>query len=329
MTTRPQPQPAIEPTTCPHCGAGFVRWGKDRDGHQRYKCKGASCRKTFAVRPRRPLGTMRLPVEKATTVVSLLVEGMSIRAAERVTGVHRDTICRLLRVVGGKCESLLARIVRDVEVKDVQADEIWGFVGMKAKTKRFKSLSDPEIGDAWTYVAIERESKLILAHHLGHRTALDTSFFIGKLDRATKGEFQLSTDGLDSYADPIVHQLGTRVQYGQVVKHYGKGSSEDQRRYSPATIIASEKRAIHGKPDRKQICTSHIERQNLNLRMRMRRLTRLTNGFSKKWANLRAAVALEMAHHNFCRIHGAIRCTPAMAANLCKGIWSVGDLVAA
>ncbi|MCB1058054.1 MAG: IS1 family transposase, partial [Acidobacteria bacterium] len=267
------------------CRGTSVKWGKDANGHQRFRCK--QCGVTFAERPANPLGSHRLPMERAILVLSLLVEGSSIRAVERITGTHRDTVCRLLRTVGDRCADLLERLVAGVEVKDVQCDEIWGFVGMKQKTKTRKTLLDPHKGDAWCWTAVDRDSKLILAHRLGARDARHADAFCEHLDRATAGHFQLSTDGLDAYPEAVSYHLGARVDYGQVIKQYGSTTKEDQRRYSPASIIAVEKRSILGAPDEARICTSHVERNNLTIRTHMKRMTRLTCAFSKKWENLR------------------------------------------
>src|SRR5262245_32361250 len=168
-----------EGTACQACGGRTIGWGKDRAGNARRKCK--RCGKVLGIIPARPLGRMRLSIEKATLCVSLLTEGSSIRSAERVSGVHRDTICRLLVVVGGKCEALLGRLVRSVPVKDVQCDELWSVVGMKERTKRRKQITDPELGDAYTFLGVERTSKVILAHHVGRRTSDDASIFAAKL----------------------------------------------------------------------------------------------------------------------------------------------------
>ena len=319
--------PTPTPKTCPTCSGKAVRWGKDENGHQRFRCPG--CKKTFAERPARPLGTMRLPIEKAILCVNLLVEGSSIRSTERVTGVHRDTICRLLVRVGGKCEALLEQLVTGIEVKDVQADEIWAFVGMKEKTKARLQKIDPKLGDAYTFVGFDRDSKLALAHHLGRRTNQHTDLFMEKLAKATAGHFQLTTDGFASYPEAVDFHLGQRTDYATLVKQYGTEGTEEQRRYSPPRIIGTEKAVIHGNPDEARICTSHVERQNLTMRMEMRRLTRLTNGFSKKWDNLRAAVALHFAHYNLCRMHRSIRMTPAMKAGITRAPWSLAQLVAA
>jgi transposase-like protein/IS1 family transposase len=315
---------------CQQCANGghVIKWGKDSDGHQRYRC--TLCRATFANRPVRPLGSHRIPLERGLLVLNLLTEGSSIRAIERVTGTHRDTICRLLRTVGDRCADFLDSI-KDVEVKDVQADELWGFVGMKQKTKNRKQLTDPEIGDAWCFVAIERESKFILSHHLGQRTGADAETFVHKLARSISSDSkpQLSTDGLSAYITPMVDYFDGRGSYGQLIKYYGEGTKEDQRRYSPASIIGTEKVSVFGKVEEARICTSHVERSNLTIRTHMRRLTRLTCAFSKKWENLRAAFALHFASYNFVKFNRSIRMTPAMKAGVTHKPWSIADLVMA
>lgn len=318
--------PAASPS-CPECSGLAIRWGKDAGGVQRYRCKG--CSKTFSDRPAPAVPGHRLPAERAMLVLNLLVEGSSIRAAERVTGTHRDTICRLLRTVGDRCAELLDAMIQRVKVESVQCDEIWGFVGMKQKTKQRKQLRTPFLGDAWCFTAIDRDSKLILTHHLGQRTSLDANTFVRKLDAATEGTFQVSTDGLSAYEDPISLHLGGRVDYGQLIKYYGEATKEDQRRYSPAKIIGTERVPKLGAPKLAEICTSHAERCNLTIRTHMRRMTRLTCAFSKKWENLRAAYALHFAHYNLCKFHRSIRMTPAMKAGITSRPWALGDLLKA
>jgi IS1 family transposase/transposase-like protein len=320
--------PATTPTVpvCRSCGGRTIRWGRDRAGHPRHRCK--ACGATVAVVPPRPLGRMRLDPARATLCLSMLTEGSSIRSTERVTGVHRDTITRLLVVAGRKAEALLNALVSGVEVKDVQADEIGGFVGMKEKTKVKKGITTDKIGDAYTFVAVERSSKIALAHHLGRRTSEDTHRFMVKLDGATEGRFQLTTDGFDAYPAAVESRLGAGVDFAQLIKTY-RNDMSDERRYSPPSIIGAEKRAVSGDPDESNVCTSHVERQNLTMRMQLRRLTRLTNGFSKKWENLRAALALHFWNYNFCWMHSAIRCTPAMAAGVARKPLRVADLIAA
>jgi len=237
-------------TPCRTCGGPTIGWGRDKDGNSRRKCK--ACRKTFGIIPERPLGNLRLDMEKATLCLSLLTEGSSIRSTERITGVHRDTIMRLLRKAGAKCEALMNRIVSHVPVADVQADELWCFVGMKEKTKKLKKIDNPELGDAYTFVGLERESKLALAFHMGRRTMEDASIFSAKLAAATEGRFQISTDGFSTYPAAIEEHFGGRVDYGQIVKVFGT-ELIDERRYSPPAIISAEKVVISGAPKEERL----------------------------------------------------------------------------
>jgi transposase-like protein/IS1 family transposase len=316
---------------CHHCQAVAQKYGKDSRNRQRYHC--LNCSRTFIELQEKLLGPMRLPEGKALQCLHLLMEGMSVRSTERITGVHHTTILSLLVMAGERCERLLERRIRRIRVRDVQADEIWGFVWCKEKTKNRLGLGDDvPVGDAYCFVAIERHTKLVLAWHLGHRTTEDTEVFIEKLRRATAGEFQLTTDGWPSYPDAISLSLGVRVSYAQLIKEFHAAhpqqSPEGERRYSPSKVLEVIKVTRIGDPDTAMISTSHIERQNLTMRMRIRRLTRLTNAFSKKWENLRAALALHFAYYNFCCVHGTIRCTPAMEAGITGHIWELRELFA-
>lgn len=295
---------------------------------QRWRCP--ACRRRF-IEPRvKPLGDMRVPLDKALFCLYLLCEGNSIRTIERVLGLEKKTIIALLLLAGRKCERLMNRLIRGLKVTDVQADEIWGFVGCKQKTKLQRGYGD-EMGDAWCYVAVERHTKLVLAWHLGTRGIADTEVFAEKLSRATVGEFQLTTDGWKAYQDAMSLWLGDRVHFAQLVKEFSAAHPQQspigQRRYSPAPVARVIKMPIVGHPDPAAVSTSHVERQNLTIRMSMRRMTRLTNGFSKKWENLRLAYALHFAFYNFCRYHKTIRCTPAMAAGITTSIWEIEDLL--
>jgi IS1 family transposase/transposase-like protein len=323
------PNPTPAPIACRTCGGRTIGWGRDREGNARRKCK--ACGATFGIIPARPLGTMRISMEKATLCVHLLTEGSSIRSTERITGTHRDTICRLLRVVGGKCEELLGRLVRGVKVADVQCDELWSYVAMKEKTKFRKQITDPEIGDAYTFLAVERGSKLLLAHHVGRRTFRDANVFAAKLSAAVGADrFQISTDGFDGYPAAMEQHFGGQIDYAQLIKSYSGDGLDSERRYSPPQIIATEKRVVSGNPEESQVCTSHVERLNLHVRMMSRRFTRLTTGFSRKRENLRAAVALFAASYNLCWSHRTLKgCTPAMVAGLVRKPWTVRDLRAA
>jgi transposase-like protein/IS1 family transposase len=309
--------------TCHVCQANAKRFGKDRKGNQRFRC--LSCSKTFTNQER--VEGKYLPMDKAVLCLTLLVEGNSLRSVERITGVTLRTLLDLLLLVGEKCERLLSDKVKGVPVRDVQADELWGFCGMKQRTAKLNNNTDPTVGDAWTYVAIERHSKLVLAWHLCHnRTVRETVEFTEKIHEATSGRFQLTTDGFKAYPDAVAYSLGTRVDFAQLVKVYSQ-PREGQHRYSPAEVISAIPSPRWGTPIPERICTSHVERQNLTMRMMMRRLTRLTNAFSKKWENLRAALALHFAYYNFCRIHKSIRCTPAMEAGIANTVWTLKDLL--
>lgn len=312
---------------CPTCQSEQIKkFGKDRKGNQRYSCK--LCKATFQEEREKPLGEMTLAMDKAISVLHHLVEGCSIRSTERLTGVHRDTILSLLEMVGEKCAILLAQKIQGVAVKEVQCDEIWGFVQMKEKTKRANGKEDDEtLGDMWCFVAIERHTKLILAWHLGKRTTQDTVSFTENLRHATNGNFQINCDGFPCYVEAIEFSLGSTVDFAQIIKVFGI-PEEGERRYSPSVVVDVKKIAVAGNPDLETATTSHVERQNLTIRMGMRRMTRLTNGFSKKQMNLRYAYALHFFYYNFMRVHSTLRCTPAQEAGLAGKIWTWQDLIA-
>lgn len=313
---------------CPTCDNPSKKFGKHRNGDQRFRCM--ACRKTFTEPKVKILDNMILAEGKALAVLSHLVEGCSIRSTERLTGVHRDTILDLLTLAGRKCEALSESIIKDVPVQDVECDELWAYVGMKAKTKSKKltAENDDSIGDAWTFTAIERHSKLILAWHLGQRDFPNTAAFTEKIDRATTGDFQITTDGFAPYRDAIGFILGGRTDFAQLIKIYAN-NPENETRYSPAQCTGCKKKVIHGRPDPERVGTSRVERHNLSVRMENRRFTRLTNGFSKKWEKHHAALALYFAYYNFCRMHRSLRCTPAMAAGITKHVWTLKDLLMA
>jgi len=313
---------------CPSCHSDITsKWGRTKAGNQRYRC--SECERTFTDSPApSPIAPMRIPFDRAVMILSMLAEGMSVRAAERISGTHRDTICRLLVLAGEKCEALLAELIQDVPVANVEADELWAFIAKKEKTKAKLGEIDPETGDSYTYLALDSDTKLILAHHVGRRTSPHADAFCEKLARATAGRFQLTTDGFAAYPEAVSFHLGTRTDFATLVKEYGT-ETQEERRYSPPRIIAATKTPIHGNPDEDRICTSHVERLNLDVRMKDRRFGRLTNAFSKKLANHKAAVALTVAHYNLCKMHSSIRMTPAMKAGLTNRIWGVGDLLAA
>lgn len=310
---------------CSTCGGITKKFGKDRNGLQRYRC--LSCNKTFLEPHERPLGEMRLPLEKALSVLQHLVEGCSVRTTERITGVEKRTILSLLALVGERCEKMMLERIKGLTVNDVQCDEIWGYGKMKEKTKTRKGNINDEHGDAWAFIAMERHTKLILAWHLGRRTSEDTSAFTEKLAHATQGNFQITTDGFSAYRDAVVSNLGDhKIDFAQLVKVY-TANPEKETRYSPATWTSSRKIPVCGTPNIDNVSTSHIERQNLTVRMSMRRMTRLTNAFSKKWLNLKYAYALQFAFYNFCRVHSSLRVTPAMESGITDHVWSLSELI--
>lgn len=243
---------------CHNCQTEANKHGTTRQGIQRFRCR--ACSKTFIEPQTKPLDTMRLPVEKAISVLSLLVEGCSLRSVERVTGVHRNTILDLLVLVGLRCERLFENRIKNIAVKDVQADEVRGWVAMKEKTKKAKGIENDNIGDAYCFIAIERETKLVLAWHLGRRSTEDTMLFTEKLNEATRGQFQLTTDGFKAYMYAVSYSLGTRVDFAQLIKVYS-AQREREQRYSPAEVVETIRQIQIGNPEYHRICTSHIERQ--------------------------------------------------------------------
>ncbi|MGB6690899.1 MAG: IS1 family transposase [Terracidiphilus sp.] len=311
--------------TCHNCQSSCKRFGKHRNGLQRFRCK--QCNKTYTEEHTRPEHETRLPQDRVVAVLQLLLEGMSIRSAERITGIHRDTILRLLILAGERCQRLMDEKLQNIRVFDVEVDEIWGFVQKKESHKLDREKQIEVIGDAYCFIGIERNCKLVLCWHLGKRDQLSTDIFVGKLAGATSPvPYQLSTDGFRPYIKSITSRLRGRADYAQLVKVYGV-SRDGEQRYSPPEVLDAVKTYIMGNPDYDRICTSHVERQNLSIRMGMRRMTRLTNGFSKKWENLEAAYSLWFAYYNFCRRHQTLKATPAMEAGITTFQWSIRDLI--
>jgi transposase-like protein/IS1 family transposase len=298
--------------------------GTDRKGNQRHRC--LDCGKTFAEETAKPLGNMRIGIKQAVAAIGMLMEGMSIRATSRLTGMDPGTICDLVLTVGGNCQRLLDAKVRNVDAKDVEADEIWSFVGMKEKTRVERGYS-PEFGDSWTFLAIERNTKLILAHKVGERDSETCWAFLLKLKAAIgTNRFQLTTDGLAAYRMNVPFAFGMQVHFAVLIKNYA--SSQETTRYSPAKITNIEKLPMFGDCDEDRISTSHIERFNLTLRMSSRRHTRLTNGHSKSLKHHVAMQAIFVAFYNFCRKHETLKGqTPAMASQLTDRVWTMRQLL--
>jgi transposase-like protein/IS1 family transposase len=312
--------------TCAACKVDCQRFGRHRNGLRRFRCP--RCNKTYTEAHTRVLDTMYISQDRAVAALQLLLEGNSIRSTERITGMDRNTIMRLLVLAGDRCNTLMISKIQNLSVTDVQVDEVWGFVQKKEGHKLPEEQAAAQIGDAYCFVGIERHTKLVLAWHLGKRDTPSTDSFIGKLRYATSDDrFQLTSDGFKPYVKAVKMLLRDRVDFAQLIKVYGAPRDGEQR-YSPAEVVDSVPVEIMGRPVRNRICTSHVERQNLSIRMGMRRMTRLTNGFSKKWENLEAAYALWFAYYNFCRVHSSLRVTPAMEAGIVGHVWTIGELLA-
>jgi IS1 family transposase len=271
-----------------------------------------------------------LTIDKQIAAISSLCEGSSIRSIERVTGVHRDTIMRLGVRVGQGCTALMDAKMRNLECTRLEMDEIWGYIGKK--DKHVRPGDDPQLGNVWTFCAIDADTKLVPAFHVAkERDAQAASAFVSDVAGRLKNRVQISTDGLAAYVEAIEEAFGKHnVDYGQIIKTYGTEESvEQQRRYSAPKITESKKNGVFGYPDWEFISTSYVERLNATARLHMKRLARLTHAFSKRRENFEAAVGLHFAYYNFVRRHNTLRCTPAMAAGVEQSFWSVGDLVEA
>jgi IS1 family transposase len=267
-----------------------------------------------------------LPTEKKIMATAMLCEGSSIRAVERMTGIHRDTIMRLGVRMGEGCKRIMDEKMRNLPCKLIQVDEVWGFVGMKQKTAHKLKAGD-EAGDVWTWIAIDADTKLVPTFAVGDRSQYMANTFIEDLAARLAHRVQISTDALRQYTGAIERAFGAEVDYGSIIKTYGNTPLGDQRRYSPPEVVSVKRAVVQGAPDVDLISTSYVEKQNHTLRMHCRRLSRLTNAFSKKLENFKAAVALHYGYYNFVKIHGAIRCTPAMEAGVTNSAWTVADLV--
>lgn len=320
----------VESLKCPACGCDSKRFGRHRNGLQRFRCLSLDCQKTFTEDHEAPFRIEDyLFTDQGRMAIKLLLEGTSVRSAERLTGLHRDAILRLLVEAGKRCEAVMDRLVRNVPATDIQTDEIWGYIAKKEGHKRPDEYQDETIGDVWTWVALERNTKLILAFAVGRRTLEKAFELMFKLRRATNPNvrFQLTSDGLRVYRTAVDEMLADRCDFAQLIKFYSMPQMDEQR-YSPARMVEAMPVPQSGSPDPAKICTSHVERQNLTMRMQIRRLTRLTNCFSKKLENHRAAIALHVAYYNFCRLHGSIRVTPAMEAGITDRVWKLRELLA-
>jgi IS1 family transposase len=268
----------------------------------------------------------RLTRKQQAQVIGALVEGNSVRAVERMTGVAKHSILKLLKDVGIACADYQDRVLRGLKCKRIQVDEIWQFCYAKEKNVPKKLKGKFGYGDTWTWTAIDSDTKLVPAFLTGNRDARSAKMFIDDLAGRLAHRVQLTTDGLRVYLDAVEGAFGADVDYAQLVKIYG--ASQEEVRYSPAECVGCETKITQGDPDPDHISTSFVERQNLTMRMGMRRFTRLTNAFSKKIENHAYAVALHYMHYNFARIHQTLRCTPAMETGLSDHVWSLEEIAA-
>lgn len=260
-------------------------------------------------------------------VISCLVECCSVRATVRMTGVSKPTILKLLADLGNACATYHDRHVRNLRVRRLQADEIWEFVGAKARNVTLAKKQEGW-GDIWTWVGIDADTKLIVSYLVGGRDAGWANDFMQDCADRIVNRVQITTDGHRAYLDAVEDAFGSGVDYAQLQKIYGAPSDEETRRYSPAKCIGCDMKVVSGNPDPKHVSTSYVERQNLTMRMHMRRFARLTNAFSKKAENHVHSVALHYMFYNFCRIHQTLKVTPAMEAGLTDHVWNIEELVA-
>lgn len=268
----------------------------------------------------------RLSKEKQKQILSALIEGNSIRATCRMTDTAKGTVLKLLADVGKACKEYQDKVLRDLPCKRIQCDEIWSFCYAKQKNVPEDKQGQFGYGDVWTFTAICADSKLVPTWHLGRRDFTNASIFMRDLAGRLNSRVQLTTDGHRMYLDSVEDAFGSKIDFSQLIKIYGT-SEESEKRYSPAKCIGTEKIKVKGNPDDKDVSTSYVERQNLTMRMNMRRFTRLTNAFSKKVENLEHAVALHFMYYNFCRIHQSLRVTPTMEAGVTDRVWEIEEIL--
>ena len=267
----------------------------------------------------------KLSIQKRAQIIGLLVEGNSMRATSRLVDCSINTVTKLLVDIGYACQFYQNEVIRNINSKRVQCDEIWSFCYSKEKNVAPADKGILGHGDAYTWTAIDADTKLAISWLVGHRDGEYAKAFIGDLAARLAGRIQLTTDGHGPYLNAVEKVFGAAIDYAMLVKIYGEENT-NQKRYSPAQFVAAEKRRINGNPDMKEVSTSYVERQNLTMRMGMRRFTRLTNGFSKKIENLEHSVALHFMYYNFGRIHKSLRVTPAMEAKISDHVWTLEEI---
>ena len=269
----------------------------------------------------------KLPLKTRVQILDMLVEGSSMRAISRVTGVSINTVTKLLEDAGTYCALFHHGMVRNVQAKRVQCDEIWSFCYAKNKNVPAAKAAPAAAGDVWTWTAIEAQSKLIISYLVGNRDGECAMSLMDDLRQRITNKVQLTTDGHKAYLEAVEGAFGVDVDYAQLIKLYGASPESMKGKYSPAECIGIRKEKIEGNPDLDHVSTSYVERQNLSMRMGMRRFTRLTNAFSKKLANHHHALSLYFVHYNWMRIHTTLRVSPAMEAKIASRLWSWEDII--
>ena len=269
----------------------------------------------------------KLNTEERTRVIAALVEGNSLRATTRMTGVHRTTIMKLLVDLGTACSEYQDKAFRNLSCKRIQCDEIWSFCGAKEKNVTPEKKAEGW-GDVWTWVAMDADTKLIPTWFIGARDAGAAYHFMHDLADRLANRVQLTTDGHKAYLSAVEDAFGANIDYAMLIKIYGNAPEGAEVRYSPAQCMGARKAAQSGKPEWNHISTSYVERQNLTMRMSMKRFARLSNGFSKKVENHEHSVAIHYMNYNFCRIHQTLRVTPAMEAGITDHVWTLAEVIA-
>jgi IS1 family transposase len=267
----------------------------------------------------------RLPIETRARIVGMMVEGNSLRSISRMCDVSINTVSKLLVDLGKAAMDVHDEVVRGVRVRRLQCDEIWAFVGAKKKNVTAEQKAEGW-GDVWTWTAIDADTKLCVSYMVGGRDAGWANDFMEDCASRITGHLQLTTDGHKPYLEAVENAFGGGIDYATLQKIYGAPSDAEQRRYSPAQCIGADMKVVSGTPDPKHVSTSYVERQNLTMRMSMRRFTRLTNGFSKKFDNHAYAVAIHFLYYNFARVHKTLRVTPAMEAGVSDHVWTLEEI---
>lgn len=269
-----------------------------------------------------------LKPEKKLAVISALIEGNSLRSTSRMTGVHKKTIMRMLKEVGNRCFHILDSTMKGLNCKVIECDEVWTFVRKKERKLTNEEKMTGEVGDQYIFVGLDPDTKLVPAFVVGKRDTSTTNIFLRELRDRVIGHPQITTDGFKPYLEAVEQAFGSEVDYATLVKTYAT-ENPGPGRYSPPKISGIEITSISGNPKKERVCTSYVERNNLTMRLALKRLNRLTLAFSKKLENLKAAIALHFAYYNFCRIHSSLRITPAMKAGITDHVWNLQELLVA